>query len=107
MDNNNIRIEEKMANYITACLLCVFLRGILGDGEETKKIIKNMQIDEYTYQHIYEFLPAFDENFFTNMIAILAGDGAVCEELNRLRLSSKDLETMVKERGMVKLRKIS
>jgi hypothetical protein len=105
--DNNTTIEEKMANYIATCVLCAILRGIFGESDAAKSAIKEMLIDEYIYQHVHEILPPLDENFFTNMIAVLASNGTVCEELNKLRLPPAELEAAIKTKVMDKLKKIS
>jgi len=107
MNDNNISVEERIANHVTTCLLCIFIRGITGESETAENVINEMMADEYIYHQIYEFLPPLDKDFFTNMIAIMANNENFCEELNKMQLSSEDLEAIVKAKVMAKLKKIS
>ena len=70
-------------------LVCIYLRAILGKGEETDIIISEVLADDYTHEKMRVVI-SDSKKMTKNIIAVLAGNGTVCNALNCMPGSSED-----------------
>jgi len=68
----------------------VFLYAIMGRSEETENVILEVLTDSYTYEKMREVISDSNDKLTKSVIAVLAGNGSVCNALNHLPGSEKE-----------------
>jgi hypothetical protein len=71
-------------------LVNVLVRAIMGMSEQTENVIFEILSDNYTHEKMKMFITNFDEQFINSIVAILAGNGSVCDALNCISGSEEE-----------------
>jgi len=86
---------DNTKNTKTTFFVYIFLRAIMGRGEQTEDTILEVLADSYTHEKIQAVISDFDEVLISNILAILAGNGTVCDVLNSMPGSAGDKQRII------------
>ena len=79
-------------------LVNIFVHAIMGMSVKAENVVFEILSDDYTHEKMKIAITNVDEQFVSSIIAILAGNGSVCEALNCMPGTGEEKRRVINER---------